>query len=440
MMKQDHSAFMPGILEVTERAPNPVAWILPIVLMVLFMVAGLWAWMSEVAIISPTQGTLVPTGKVKVIQPFEIGVVREINVRDGQQVKTGDQLIVLDGTDSTADLTRTEQDIATAGLKLARIDALLTDISNPAIHFLPPAEVSERQAIAAFDAMVGQARAQQQRVETLGQEIRQLRAVRDGIAVSIDRVDAILPLITERVEGRRSLTADGYATRTSLLELEQELVERQQERRQLQFDLQKANADIAMARERLQSTVADFEEGLFDERAQLDQEFGTLVQERIKAERRRDQQILRAPIDGVVQELTVNTVGGVVEAAQTLMKIVPEDSKLVAEVKLANRDAGFVDIGQKTRIKVETFEFTKFGAIDGTVIDVSPDAVVDEKLGPVYLAKVELAQQYLTVRGREAPLQPGMTVTADIRTGERRLLEYVLGPMLRYRDESLRER
>ena len=224
------------------------------------------------------------------------------------------------------------------------------------------------------------------------------------------------------------------------MELEQELVERQQERRQLQFDLQKANADIAMAQERLQSTVADFEESLFDERARLDQEFGTLVQERIKAERRRDQQVLRAPIDGVVQELAVTTIGGVVEAAQALMKIVPDDSKLVAEVKLANRDAGFVDIGQKTRIKVETFEFTKFGAIDGTVIDVSPDAVVDEKLGPVYLAKVELAQQHLTVRGREAPLQPGMTVTADIQTGERRLLEYVLGPMLRYRDESLRER
>ena len=316
----------------------------------------------------------------------------------------------------------------------------MTDISNPAIHFLPPTEVSERQAIAAFDAMVGQARAQQQRVETLGQEVLQLRAVRDGISVSIDRVDAILPLITERVEGRRSLASDGYATRTSLLELEQELVERQQERRQLQFDLQKANADIAMAQERLQSTVADFEESLFDERARLDQEFGTLVQERIKAERRRDQQVLRAPIDGVVQELAVTTIGGVVEAAQALMKIVPDDSKLVAEVKLANRDAGFVDIGQKTRIKVETFEFTKFGAIDGTVIDVSPDAVVDEKLGPVYLAKVELAQQHLTVRGREAPLQPGMTVTADIQTGERRLLEYVLGPMLRYRDESLRER
>ncbi len=440
MIKQDHSAFMPGILEVTERAPNPVAWILPIVLMVLFMVAALWAWMSEVAIISPTQGTLVPTGKVKVIQPFEIGVVREINVRDGQQVKAGDQLIVLDGTNSTADLTSIEQNIASTGLKLARLDALLADIVHPENHFLPPAEASERQAISEFDAMTGQARAQQQRVETLEQEVVQLRAVRDGIGVSIDRVNAILPLITERVEGRRSLTADGYATRTSLLELEQELVERQQERRQLQFDLQKANADIAMMQERLQSTVADFEEGLFDERARLDQEFGSLVQERIKAERRRDQQILRAPIDGVVQELAINTVGGVVEAAQTLMKIVPEGSKLVAEVKLANRDAGFVDIGQKTRIKVETFEFTKFGAIDGTVIDVSPDAVVDEKLGPVYLAKVELAQQYLTVRGREAPLQPGMTVTADIRTGERRLLEYVLGPMLRYRDESLRER
>ena len=130
MIKQDHSAFMPGILEVTERAPNPVAWILPIVLMVLFLVAALWAWMSEVAIVSPTQGTLVPTGKVKVIQPFEIGVVREINVRDGQRVKAGDLLIVLDGTDSTADLTRIEQDLASTGLKLARLNALVNDISN----------------------------------------------------------------------------------------------------------------------------------------------------------------------------------------------------------------------------------------------------------------------------------------------------------------------
>ncbi len=185
-------------------------------------------------------------------------------------------------------------------------------------------------------------------------------------------------------------------------------------------------------------------------------------QDVIKAERRVDEQVLRSPIDGTVQQLTLHTVGGVVTPAQPLMQIVPVESRIEAEAMISNRDIGFVNAGQDADIKVDTFNFTRYGLLQGKVVSVSQDAIVRDKANAkaaaakadgalsdssepegqelLYAARVSLDETQMPIDGKLVKLAPGMAVTIEIKTGTRRIIEYLMSPLLRYRQESLRER
>jgi hemolysin D len=165
-------------------------------------------------------------------------------------------------------------------------------------------------------------------------------------------------------------------------------------------------------------------------------------QELVKATQRRDLQTLHSPIDGVVQQLAVTTVGGVVTQAQPLMTIVPRDAVLEVDAQVMNRDIGHIKVGQRVINKVETFDFTRFGYIEGIVQWVGTDAISDPKLGPIYPVRIQLskAETPNVVNGQHGTVTAGMSVTSDIRTGERRMIEYFIAPMLRYKQEALRER
>ena len=167
-----------------------------------------------------------------------------------------------------------------------------------------------------------------------------------------------------------------------------------------------------------------------------------VTQELVKVEKKKSLQRLRAPIDGVVQQLAVNTIGGVVTAAQTLMVIVPAEGDLEIDAKVLNKDIGFVRVGQRAAVKFETYQFTRHGFIEGTMQWVGNDAMSDPQLGLVFPVRILLSDTRLpnVVNGRRGVVAPGMSVTADIAIGSRRVLEYFLAPILRYKQESLRER
>lgn len=160
----------------------------------------------------------------------------------------------------------------------------------------------------------------------------------------------------------------------------------------------------------------------------------------VKAKQRSGFQALRAPVDGTVGQLSLHTEGGVVEAAKPIMTIVPTGDKLVAEVKLLNRDAGFVQPGQKVALKLDAFPFSRYGTLPGHVVSVSPDAVDDEKLGTVYIVRIALARTTVDRGDRVTALVPGMTATADIVTGNRSYLSYLTSPIEEARGSALKER
>jgi hemolysin D len=210
---------------------------------------------------------------------------------------------------------------------------------------------------------------------------------------------------------------------------------RTQERRVSEF-----NAGIKELDARIEFTRSGFHRQVLEGLAEAERSVASTQQELIKAEIRATSRTILAPVDGVVQQLAVHNIGAVVTPAQDLMVIVPQNGALEVEALLENKDIGFVEVGQSTEIKIDTFPFTKYGTIAGQVVDLSNDAVSDEQRGLVYKMRVAMDRSEIDVNGRRVRLSPGMSVSVESKTGTRRLIEYFLSPLLRFADESVRER
>jgi hemolysin D len=244
-------------------------------------------------------------------------------------------------------------------------------------------------------------------------------------------------------------------------EVMQLLVEQQEEFSVLKSHLKETEAAVAAIRETRGQAVAEYRHSLSDDLAKSGQKANGLAQDLIKAEQRTRLQLLTAPVDGVVQQLAIHTVGGVVTPAQSLLVVVPSGSRLEIEAMVSNSDIGFIHPGQDAEIKVDTFNFTRYGLLHGQVLTVSQDAVIrdrqqdrsnDRRLGTQndssepkgqelnYSARISLDRTKMQIDDRMVNLSPGMAVTVEIKTGSRRILNYLLSPLLRYRQETLRER
>lgn len=427
--------FLPAALEVERTPPRPAARWIAWSIMGFFAITVAWSTFGHVDIVGIAQGKIVPSGRTKRVQPLVAANVRAIHVEEGQRVQAGDVLVELDDTKARADLERLYEEHRRVGWDEARLQALLTWLATglrPQLAPEYPAKVDARieHEYRAFEA----------ERHALEDERRRNRAERTTIEAEIARIAAMLPLLTERVEAVRSLETKSLAPRANWLELEGERVELAHERDVFKARLGVVDAAFNNTTQRLKALGAQTEARWRHELAEVETRRASYTQEIRKAERRVAEHRLTAPVAGTVQQLGINTVGGVVSPAEQLMLIVPDEGPLHIEAWLPNKDIGFVEPGQDAVIKVETFPFTKYGTVDGTVRTVSHDAVADDNLGLVYLAQVEMAKRTMWVKGKEVNLTPGMAVTVEVDLGERRIIEFLLAPLLRYRDEGLTER
>jgi hemolysin D len=256
----------------------------------------------------------------------------------------------------------------------------------------------------------------------------------------VKKLEGTLPLITRRAEALKKMVDKKLGSEQVWLELEEERIQQQQELAALKDRIQQVQASIREAEEQRRALESQFRGKLLSELAETERRIAQLEQERVKAAQRKERQRLVAPVSGVVQQLAIHTIGGVVTPAQELMKIVPESQALEVEAWILNKDIGFVEEGQAAEVKIETFPFTRYGTIDGEVINVSSDAVTDEEKGLVYAGRVLMKQSVIQVDQKTVNLTPGMAVTVEVKTGKRRLIEFILSPLLRYKQESLGER
>jgi len=242
----------------------------------------------------------------------------------------------------------------------------------------------------------------------------------------IARYSEALPLATQRAQDYRELSKNHDVPLHAYLEKEQARV-----------DLE---GQLTAARNQRAALIAEAKRIAYDDQNEAGKILEASRQDAIKTSSRSRLLKLTSPVDGTVQQLTVYTIGGVVPEAQPLMKIVPKEETIEVEAMIENKDVGFVEEGQRASVKIDAYEYTKYGVIPAHVVHVSQDAIKDEKRGLLYSVILSLEKSTITVKGEEMPLGPGMTVRADIKTGSRRVIEYFLNPLLQHKRESLNER
>ncbi|HEX8125217.1 MAG TPA: HlyD family type I secretion periplasmic adaptor subunit [Allosphingosinicella sp.] len=432
--------FLPAALEIMEKPPSPGLRYLMLALCSLFAIALLWSYFGHVDVVAVASGKTLPVANVKVIQPMEIGAVRAIHVRNGERVKKGQLLIELDNTMAGADEAQATRGLLSARIARARNDALLAHLQGRPARFVAPpgtpAQVAETQNIVIASAVA--------EYEAERSSLTQSRAERSaelaGSLAEISKLRQTLPLIDQQLEARRDLSAKGHFPKLKVLEYEQLRVEHLQNIQVQESVAARARAAIANIDAQMAKLRQTFAKTASSEMATAEDESSLRGEELRKSERRRSLQQLRSPVDGVVQQLAVHTVGGVVQPAEPLMIIVPSGSDVAVEAQILNKDIGFVREGQAVRVKLEAFPFTDFGLIEGVVETISRDAIQDEKIGLVYATRIRLRRNTISINGRDQPIGPGMAVQAEVKTGERRIIQYLLSPISQTVAEAGRER
>lgn len=433
--------FLPAALALRDTPVHPAPRIAMGLIVLFGLLALAWAVLGRIDIVASARGKLIPDDRSKVVQSVDTASVLAIHVRDGQRVAAGDLLIELDATQAKADATRIGQDSLSGRLDGERARAMLRALENG----LPPRMASVSGAdparlVAEQRLLEGQYGELAARLNRLDAEITRREAEIRSTRALVDKLAQTLPIVRQRAQDYRDLLDRNFVSRHGYLEKEQALIEQERDLAAQSAKLEEIQAALLESRRQRAALIAETRRATLDALSQAEQKVAALAQEGIKAENRGRLMRLVAPVSGTVQQLAVHTVGGVVTEAQPLMVIVPDDNRLEVEAFVENKDIGFVREGQTVEVKLETFPFTKYGTIEGAVIHLSHDAIQDEKRGLVYAARVRLDRSTIDVDGKTIHLSPGMAVTAEIKTGRRRVIEYFLSPLMQYRDESLKER
>ena len=456
---KDEREFLPAALEILETPPSPTGRLLAFIIGAFFVIAVLWSFFGKVDVLATAPGRILPAGKIKVIQPLDPGMVKAIYVQDGDHVRAGQVLIELDPTLAVADREKLFHDLTGTELDVARLTALKPMAENgaaPGPLIAPPDATPDEieQARAALRAQVDQ---QAAKLAGLDEQIAEKRAEGGEVDASIAKTNAGMPMLLEKARLHQRLHDQGFGTSFAYLDAQEEVSDA---RRDLDVYAQKgqqARAAAASLQRQRAEAVSEFAAGVLSDLSKALEKQNEMSQDLIKAKEKSIETSIRAPIDGVVEETAVHTIGGVVTPAERLMIVVPDDQQLIVEAQLPNRDVGFVHVGQDVAVKVETFNFTRYGLIRGKVLALSRDAVApsdrrtDEGApeaaaaspspsSPTYTARISLDRSSMTVDGVVRPLQPGMSVTAEVKTGRRTIIDYLLSPLARKTNEALHER
>ncbi|MDP2066332.1 MAG: HlyD family type I secretion periplasmic adaptor subunit [Burkholderiaceae bacterium] len=431
----DEAAFLPAALSLQDTPVHPAPRRLAGALIALFVLALVWAVFGQIDIVAVAPGRIIVSDRTKVIQPLEASVVKSVRVKDGDRVQAGQVLVELDPTMARADTANVQEQLQAAASEAQRTAALLPALASGHPPSLPPgADAATRALLQAEWQDIGA------KLAKLDAEAERRQAETATVQAAIAKLEATVPMARQREADFRRLVDQGYISGHATQDKTRERVELEQD-----LVTQRARlAEAQSARHETQQTRAalraETQRQLGERHAQARTRQQQLIAEDTKARQRERLTQLTAPVAGVVQQLAIHSVGGVVTPAQPLMIVVPDSPGVSAEVAIANLDIGFVNAGQSATVKLETFPYTRYGTVVAQVSVVSADAVTDEKKGSYYPAVLTLSQKDMAIDGKRIPLSPGMNLTAEIKTGHRRVIDYLLSPVQRAGSESLRER
>ena len=413
LLAEHEAEFLPAALSLQAKPVSPAVRLLAKTLMALVAVLIAWSILGKIDIVVNAAGKVIPNGYTKTIASVDVASVRALYVEEGKQVKAGDVLIELDSSASDAERDKATGDHAMAFLQAARAKALIEAIDGGRSPHFPPID------------HVPADKWQAEQLHLEGQ-YRDYVAKLNRIEGDIAHYREALPLATQRAADYKALLSDHDVSYHAWLEKEQGRVD--------------LASQLSDAKNQRNALIAETRRIAYDQLTEGNKAAAAFQQDALRSDAHSKLLKLTAPVDGTVQQLDVHTVGGVVSAAKPLMQIVPIETRVEVEAFLENKDVGFVQEGHTAEVKIDAFEYTKYGTVTGKVTHVSRDAIADEKKGLIYSTKITLDKSTIAVEGKEMPLSAGMSVNVEIKTGERRIIEYVLSPLMQHKRESLNER
>jgi hemolysin D len=439
-VKLHETDFLPAALEVLETPPNPLGRGILWMLLLFVGIAVVWASVGHVDVVAAAQGKIIPRGHVKVIQAPDAGIVRTIHVVDGATVHAGQPLIALDPTTSEAEAAQARESLAVAAIDRARAQALVDASNGGRVHFEAPPGTP--QSVVAIQENLVAARVAEHRtaVAALEQERAQHASELAMVSAEVLKLEQQIPLAELQLSSLEALEAPGVVPKLKVAEVKERVVGLRQDLVIRREEMSKDRAALAGVASQIAKTESEFRATALNALNEADANHRLREQEVRKAEDKASLTVLTSPIDGTVAQLAVHTLGAVVKPADALLVIVPRGAELMVEAMVLNRDIGFVHEGQRAEVKLEAFPFTRYGIVTGEVERISRDAVENKELGLVFPCLVKLSRADIAIGTERVPLAPGFAATAEIRTGQRRIIEYLLSPLSRRLQEAARER
>jgi len=437
--------FLPAALSLQETPVSPKPRLAMWLLITFALLALLWACFGSIDIVTTASGKVVPSGRVKTIQPLETATISAIHVHEGQHVTAGDVLIEFDNTAASADIEHLTNTVYDARLQVLRNQALLAALKQPAATALTP------ELVIPADIPVTRVQQEQALLTSEWQEYRTKQLQLDaslhskqaqsrGVIETLHKLERSLTITRKRANDLAELDKQNYIAKHDYLDAKQKLIDQEGDYANQLEQKQQLLSEMDEVQRQKSALLAETAKNSQDKLREGEQLTIQYRQELIKAQQQSRQRRLTAPVTGTVQQLATYTIGGVVTPAQTLMTIVPEDNAMEVEAFVDNKDIGFVYAGQDAEVKVQSFPYTKYGTIHAKVMDVSNDATNDEKKGLIFRTKIKLDRTSIPVENKVVNLSSGMEVTVEIKTGHRRVMEYFLSPLMKYQNESLKER
>lgn len=424
----DLHEFKPLLIEIEDKPLNPLGRIILYLVLAIMVFATAWLILAKVDVVVSAQGKVIPSGEIKILKPLESGVVSKIFVKESDKVKKGDILIQIDPTVTDASLSSKQDDLAVIDSDIVLLEALINEsnLSKDELNKLNSSQLSlynsQKQILAS----------------TYESNKAKLNSAKLDIKASESEVNRLSLLLSKEEEAKARLQKVlDLIAKKEYEEVSKNVINLKEQRDIALYRLKESNKKLEEIIEENQKAIKTIKSSWIETSLSKEKEKRELSAQINAILFSNKTQQIKSPVDGFVGKLLVHTEGGVVSPNDNLISIVPSDAPLIIKANVLNKDIGFLKLDQEVAVKIDTFSFQKYGLLQGNIIEISKDAIEDEKLGLIYEIKIKPKSLDIKVEGETKQLEIGMSVIAEVKTGKRRVIELFIYPIIKYMDEGL---
>ena len=427
-LPNDLHEFKPLLIEIEDKPLNPLGRIILYLVLAIMVFATAWLILAKVDVVVSAQGKVIPSGEIKILKPLESGVVSKIFVKESDRVKKGDILIQIDPTVTDASLSSKQDDLAVINSDIALLEALINEsnLSKDELNKLNSSQLSlynsQKQILAStYESNKAKLNSAKLDIKASESEVNRLSLLLNKEEEAKVRLQKVLDLIAKK----------------EYEEVSKNIINLKEQRDIALYRLKESNKKLEEIIEENEKAIKTIKSNWIETSLSKEKEKRELSAQINAILFSNKTQQIKSPVDGFVGKLLVHTEGGVVSPNDNLISIVPSDAPLIIKASVLNKDIGFLKLGQEVAVKIDTFSFQKYGLLHGNIIEISKDAIEDEKLGLIYEIKIKPKSLDIKVEGETKRLEIGMSVIAEVKTGKRRVIELFIYPIIKYMDEGL---